>query len=192
MGTYEELKAAIQQVIRTNGNNEITGALLQNALLSIVNVVGANATFAGIATPNTNPGTADQNVFYLATEAGTYVNFGGIEINMGEAVILSNKTGNWVKTTSGFATQQQLAELESNVGTTLELEFGSIDGGQNINSTKRVRTKNLVGQFKVKVADGYVIYYVSHYDMNGRYLNGVLVDLQEYEPAYFIEYLLEI
>lgn len=115
MGTYEELKAAIQQVIRTNGNNEITGALLQNALLSIVNVVGANATFAGIATPNTNPGTADQNVFYLATEAGTYVNFGGIEINMGEAVILSNKTGNWVKTTSGFATQQQLTEFESDI-----------------------------------------------------------------------------
>ena len=112
MGTYEELKAAIQQVIRTNGNNGITGALLQNALLSIVNVVGANATFAGIATPNTNPGTADQNVFYLATEAGTYVNFGGIEINMGEAVILSNKTGNWVKTTSGFATQQHFKKLD--------------------------------------------------------------------------------
>lgn len=116
MGTYEELKAAIQQVIRTNGNNEITGALLQNALLSIVNVVGANATFAGIATPNTNPGTADQNVFYLATEAGMYVNFGGIVINKGEAVILSNKTGNWVKTTSGFATQQQLTELEYESG----------------------------------------------------------------------------
>ena len=121
MGTYEELKAAIQQVIRTNGNNEITGALLQNALLSIVNVVGANATFAGIATPNTNPGTADQNVFYLATEAGTYVNFGGIEINMGEAVILSNKTGNWVKTTSGFVTQQKLTELESKLGQELNL-----------------------------------------------------------------------
>lgn len=115
MGTYEELKSAIQQVIRTNGNNEITGALLQNALLSIVNVVGANATFAGIATPNTNPGTADQNVFYLATEAGTYVNFGGIKINMGEAVILSNKTGVWVKTTSGFATQQKLTELENTI-----------------------------------------------------------------------------
>lgn len=114
MGTYEELKAAIQQVIRTNGNNEITGANLQNALLSIINVVGANATFAGIATPNTNPGIVDQNVFYLATEAGTYVNFGGIEINMGGAVILSNKTGNWVKTTSGFVTQQQLTKLSAN------------------------------------------------------------------------------
>lgn len=134
MGTYEELKAAIQQVIRTNGNNEITGALLQNALLSIVNVVGANATFAGIATPNTNPGTADQNVFYLATEAGTYVNFGGIVINTGEAVILSNKTGNWVKTTSGFATQQQLTELESKTNT---YSFVNIAEG-NINAFKKL------------------------------------------------------
>lgn len=115
MGTYEELKAAIKEVIRTNGNNEITGALLQNTLLSIVNVVGENATFAGIATPNTNPGTADQNVFYLATEAGTYVNFNSIVINVGEAVILSNKTGNWVKIISGFATQQQLTELSKDL-----------------------------------------------------------------------------
>lgn len=113
MGTYEDLKAAIQQVIRTNGNNEITGALLQQTLLSIVNSVGANAAFAGIATPNTTPGTADQNIFYLATEVGTYVNFGGIEIAEGEAVILSNKTGNWTKITSGFATQQQLTVLKS-------------------------------------------------------------------------------
>lgn len=108
MGTYEELKTAIRQVIRTNGNNEITGANLQNVLLSIINVVGANATFAGIATPNTEPGTAEQNVFYLATEAGTYVNFGGIVINEREAVILSNKKGKWVKTISGLATQQQV------------------------------------------------------------------------------------
>ena len=111
MGTYEELKAAIQQVIRTNGNNEITGTSLKNVLLSIVNVVGANATFAGIATPDTNPGTADQNVFYLATKAGTYVNFGGIEINEGEAVILSNKTGAWKKTISGFATEEQMRNI---------------------------------------------------------------------------------
>lgn len=122
MGTYEELKAAIQQVIRTNGNNEITGALLQNALLSIVNVVGANATFAGIATPNTNPGAVDQNVFYLATEAGTYVNFGGIVINEGEAVILTNKSGSWAKNVTGFATQKQLTELSEKVDDITELE----------------------------------------------------------------------
>lgn len=113
MGTYEELKAAIQQVITTNGNNEITGALLQQTLLSIVNTVGSNATFAGIATPTTNPGTPDQNIFYFAIEAGNYVNFGGIIVNKGEPIILTNQTGQWVKTILKFATQQQIIQLSS-------------------------------------------------------------------------------
>ena len=54
MGNYEELKQAISDVIKTNGNQEITGAIMQNALLSIISTVGSNATFAGIATPETN------------------------------------------------------------------------------------------------------------------------------------------
>ena len=187
MGTYEELKAAIQQVIRTNGNNEITGALLQNALLSIVNVVGANATFAGIATPNTNPGTADQNVFYLATEAGTYVNFGGIEINMGEAVILSNKTGNWVKTTSGFATQQQLTDLEFDViKRTNKAEYDVNDfenelminanGQIESNAYFRVLRKLFVLEGDVietigVVSDNAVACCIAAYDANGNFLS---------------------
>ena len=63
MGNYEQLKAAVSAVIKTNGNQEITGAVMQNALLSIISTVGDNATFAGIATPDTNPGTPDQTFF---------------------------------------------------------------------------------------------------------------------------------
>lgn len=33
---YENLKSAIKQVIKQNGNQEITGYILQNALLSVV------------------------------------------------------------------------------------------------------------------------------------------------------------
>lgn len=65
MGNYEQLKQAISDVIKTNGNQEITGKIMQNALLSIITTVGSNATFAGIAIPSTNPGTPDQNVFGL-------------------------------------------------------------------------------------------------------------------------------
>ena len=89
MGNYEQLIAAIEQVIKTNGNNEITGAILQNILKSIVNSIGANATFAGIATLETNPGTPDQNTFYIATQMGTYVNFGNISLNPNQLGILS-------------------------------------------------------------------------------------------------------
>ena len=111
MGNYKELKQAISDVIKTNGNQEITGAIMQNALLSIISTVGSNATFAGIATPETNPGTPDQNVFYIATENGIYSNFGGITIQ-DEVVIFSNKNGSWQKNVTGIAASNNLLQIE--------------------------------------------------------------------------------
>lgn len=102
MGNYEQLKQAVSDVIKTNGNQEITGAILQNTLLTIISTVGNNATFAGIATPDTNPSTPDENIFYFATTKGQYVNFGGIEVN-NEAVILQNKNNKWKKKATGIA-----------------------------------------------------------------------------------------
>lgn len=93
MGNYENLKQSITEVIRTNGNQEITGAVLQSTLLTIISTVGANATFAGIATPATNPGTPDGPVFYLASESGIYSNFGGVELQDGLSVLMWN--GSW-------------------------------------------------------------------------------------------------
>lgn len=98
MGNYSELKAAINAVIKTNGNNEITGAILQNVLNSMISTIGANRTYSGIASIATNPGTPDQNVFYLASTPGTYVNFGGIILNRGEiALLLNSATNTWSK-----------------------------------------------------------------------------------------------
>ena len=111
MANWSTLKAAIASIIKTNGNQEITGQLMQNILNNIVSSVGENSTFAGIATPITNPGVPDGNVFYLATKAGTYTNFSGIEIATGEAVILEWR-GSWSKKVSGFATQQHFSELD--------------------------------------------------------------------------------
>lgn len=111
MGNYEELKQAVADVIKSNGNQEITGAILQNALLTIISTVGSGATFAGIAKPTTNPGTPDQNVFYIASEDGTYSNFNGVMLN-NEVAILSNKNGSWVKTNTRLVAQQQLSNLE--------------------------------------------------------------------------------
>ena len=99
MGTFENLKSAIKDVIKTNGNNEITGELLQQTLLAIVNSLGKNATFAGIATPTTNPGSPDQNVIYLAVAPGNYANFNAIALLPGEIAIISNNNGFWEKHT---------------------------------------------------------------------------------------------
>ena len=101
MPNYQKLKQAIADVIKTNGNQEITGAILQSTLLSIVNGIGVNRTFAGIATPTTVPGTPDANIFYLASTAGSYVNFDNITVNPAELAVIVNTTFGWSKTTIG-------------------------------------------------------------------------------------------
>lgn len=102
MANWTTLKAAIANVIKTNGNQEITGAVLQNTLNSIVSAVGENATFAGVASPTTNPGTPDGPVFYLAFEKGIYSNFAGIELNGKEfTVFYNNSNGTWLYSSLG-------------------------------------------------------------------------------------------
>ena len=97
MANWTILKNAIANVVKTNGNQEITGAVLQNTLNSIISTVGENATYVGIATPTTNPGAPDGDVFYFATQAGTYTNFGGVELNEGLNILRWNGTS-WVVT----------------------------------------------------------------------------------------------
>lgn len=111
MGNYEQLKQAISDVIKTNENQEITGEIMQNTLLSIVSTIGNDATFAGIAVPETNPGTPDQNVFYIASQPGNYSNFGSIKL-VDQVLILTNKNGYWVKFDAGITTAAKVAELE--------------------------------------------------------------------------------
>ena len=114
MANYATLKAAIQQVVKTNGNNEITGALLQQSLLTMVNSFGANYQFVGVAQPSTNPGTPDQNVFYIAG-AGTYVNFGNTTVPVGQ-LGLFKYNGSWTFETVQVGTDNKGIEAFTQFG----------------------------------------------------------------------------
>lgn len=87
MANYNDLKTSIKNVIRTNGNNEITGQILQYKLIEMIDSLGSGYQFAGVATPSTVPGTPDQKVFYLAG-AGEYVNFNNAEIQNSKIGVL--------------------------------------------------------------------------------------------------------
>lgn len=78
---YDSLISTIANAITTNGNNEITGAVMRNVLSAMVASLGSGYQFVGFASPTTNPGTPDQRVFYIAFTAGTYTNFGGIQVS---------------------------------------------------------------------------------------------------------------
>lgn len=83
MADYSALLNLIDTTITSNGQGDITGAILNNTLKAIVNSLGAGYQFMGVATPATNPGTPDQKVFYLATTAGVYTNFNNITLTHG-------------------------------------------------------------------------------------------------------------
>lgn len=95
MADYAKLKDAITEVIKTNGNQEITGQILQNTLLSIVNVIGEERTFAGVAIPDTNPGNPDQNVIWAATQKGTYTGFGNYVHDGVGIAFFGNTSSGW-------------------------------------------------------------------------------------------------
>lgn len=112
MSNYATLIASIQSVITQNGNNEITGTILQQTLLSMINSLGSGYQFVGIATPETNPGTPDQRVFYLAS-SGTYPNFGPATIPAGNLAVLYYDAS-WhyslCETTAKFASGEEVNE----------------------------------------------------------------------------------
>lgn len=111
MGNYEQLKQAVSNVIKSNGTQAITGQVLQNTLLTIINTIGGNMQFAGVANVKTNPGTPDKNLFWIASQSGTYVNFGNIVLNPGESAVLTWKNGAFAKAILGLATDKRVEEL---------------------------------------------------------------------------------
>lgn len=86
---YDQIKESIKAVIKENGNYEITGNVLQAVLLSMVDTLGPEYQFLGIATKSTVPVVVEGNSFYITTEVGTYTNF----TNSGNTAITVNRLG---------------------------------------------------------------------------------------------------
>ena len=93
---YDQIKESIKSVIKENGNYEITGNVLQAVLLSMVDTLGPEYQFLGIATKSTVPVVVEGNSFYITTEVGTYTNFknsGNTTITVNQLGILTSTNG---------------------------------------------------------------------------------------------------
>lgn len=178
MSNYATLKANIAQYIKENHENDITGNLLQQQLLAMVNSLGVGYQYAGIATPATNPGTPDQRVFYIAFSPGNYVNFGsGFDVSGYNLSILkyddswsmveTNIPTNWVLTNkTGIASLIVNEAISSSTGTA-----DSADGWV---ITERIPIKD-VTKFTLNYNNslGYYFYNANIYNANGTFLGTV-------------------
>ena len=112
MAAYDNLRAVIAANVYQNNNNEVTADMVKTAMNEMVNSLGAEFQFGGVAEPGDNPGTPDYKVAYLASVPGTYSNFGGIVVNDGEVAILK-WAGSWSKEPTGIATNNSVFEIAS-------------------------------------------------------------------------------
>ena len=133
MSNYNNLKTTIDANIKQNGNQEITGPILNSVLNQMVNILGTGYQFAGIATldPATEPGTPDAKVFYIANGKGTYTNFGGLEVTEDEVVVLYWDSA-WHKVATGIASQAKLSELDKR---TSDIEHNNVETTNSIEIT---------------------------------------------------------
>ena len=124
MANYQLLKADIDANIKQNGRQEITGQILNSVLNQMVTSLGAGYQFMGVATLETNPGTPDQKVFYLAATSGTYANFLNLHIDENEIAVLIYDT-TWQK--------KKLVRFDENLG--YGVRTFSVTKGQGHSST---------------------------------------------------------
>ena len=166
MANYQQLKAAIAEAINNNGQGAITGQVLQDALIDIVDNVGGGYVYAGIATPTTVPQTTDARVFYIATQGGVYSSFGGVTVTEGISIlkydttwqvqlirsiesIMAETTGDSTVRTMTQAAITQLfnsveSRLVSNVFETVEEGFFVTDFDGNIGFSVKPDSQNNV------------------------------------------------
>ena len=136
MAQYATLKAAITAYVKTNGAQGITGQGLQNILVGMVDILGKYfQNFGGLATPAGSFTAGDENVSFLAIEAGTYTNFGGVTLD-GKSLHVLVYDGSWDDIDTGIATSLALAETLA--------DYAKVDG--NYPQLTAGRAKNIDGK----------------------------------------------
>lgn len=88
MASWDILKNSIANIIKENGNQEITGQTLQSVLFSIIDNVGWKYTYYGPVNPNDPaPVNTDGNLFVIPMQKGVYPNFSGLSVDGNKACI---------------------------------------------------------------------------------------------------------
>lgn len=111
MANYANVKATLAANIYTNHTGQVTAEMVKTAADEIVNtLIAGGYLYAGVAHPGDAAVSPDANVFYIASEPGTFTNKGGLVVADGEVAVLKYN-GSWSKEVTGAATAAQVTEL---------------------------------------------------------------------------------
>ena len=138
MGEFEKLIQGIKDVIKENHRQEITGQVLQDVLVVMVRAIASGSALIGIVDAETQPGTPDGNVAYIAG-TGIYPNFGeGIAVPEGNIGLISNATGEWtVQTVPVGKNYDSVIKILQNTLSAMSAKIGDLDFSKTNYLTKQ-------------------------------------------------------
>lgn len=95
MSKYDDLKRIIDDNIKSNDNNEITGPITNTVLKSMVDTLmppAGKGYFRGVIKRDSYP-ASDTEIgdYYLAVEPGEYEHFGPVSVDYGDVAIISKE-----------------------------------------------------------------------------------------------------
>lgn len=142
MANYSTLKASVNAYIKANGVRAITGPVLNGILTQMINTLGDGARYGGIATPSGNPGAHDNVVFFAATAAGTYTNYGGFTLD-GTSLHFFVYDGEWHNEDTGIpvTTERLLRDLGYNAQQSV-ITLTAGETGKYVKCSTRLATAN--------------------------------------------------
>lgn len=184
MANYEELKRAVKQVIKPNGVQEITGEILQNVLVKMIDTFGDEYKCKGVAVTSTTPQVSGKTLYFASTP-GVYANFAGLSVVKGEFVAFAYDGTSWSKTVlidaSNFATLDFINDYNattSNAGRRFEL-------AEAINAIPTERRKAGMTLRFVKSDTGK---YILYYNMSEQWSNKPA----DWQPLSMVEFIVQI
>ena len=159
MANYEELKRAVKQVIKPNGVQEITGEILQNVLVKMIDTFGDEYKCKGVAVPTTTPQVSGKTLYFASTP-GVYSNFAGLSVVKGEFVAFVYDGTSWTKTVLLDVTNLATVELLG------ECDVSALNNGRTYDINEAIqavptdrRKGGLILKFVNKDTSKYDVYY---------------------------------
>lgn len=159
MANYEELKRAVKQVIKPNGVQEITGEILQNVLVKMIDTFGDEYKCKGVAVTSTTPQVSGKTLYFASTP-GVYANFAGLSVVKGEFVAFVYDGTSWSKTVLLDVTNLATVELLG------DCDVSALNNGRTYDINKAIqavptdrRKGGLILKFVNKKTSKYDVYY---------------------------------
>ena len=185
MANYEELKRAVKQVIKPNGVQEITGEILQNVLVKMIDTFGDEYKCKGVAVTSTTPQVSGKTLYFRFNAGRLCSTLQVYFVVKGEFVAFAYDGANWSKTVLIDASNFATLDLVNDYNATTDNAGRRFELAEAINAIPTERRKAGMTLRFIKSDTGK---YILYYNMSEQWSNKP----SDWQPLSMVELIAQI